>query len=70
MTDQILLKPDVAQTVRLSLPTIWREQRPGVFRHLIKSRLAAWACASPSFPSGWPAVATGQRTQNENRPGP
>jgi len=31
MTERILLKPDVVEAARLSLPTIWREQRAGRF---------------------------------------
>ena len=52
MPDQILLKPDVAEATRLSLPTIWREQRAGRFPQwerlsagrvgLRQSRLIQW----------------------------
>jgi prophage regulatory protein len=31
LADRILLKPEVAERARLSLPTIWREQRAGRF---------------------------------------
>ena len=31
MTDRIILKPQIADTVGLSLPTVWREQKAGRF---------------------------------------
>ena len=31
MTDKILLKPQIADVVAMSLPTIWREQKAGRF---------------------------------------
>ncbi|MFN3371038.1 MAG: helix-turn-helix transcriptional regulator [Sphingomonadaceae bacterium] len=50
--DRLLLKPEVAERARLSLPTIWREQRAGRFPRferlsagrvgLRESRLAEW----------------------------
>jgi prophage regulatory protein len=50
--DPIHLKPDVSKTVKLSLPTIWREQKAGRFPRwerlsagrvgLRQSRLVEW----------------------------
>ena len=31
MTDRIVLKPQIAEIVGMSLPTVWREQRAGRF---------------------------------------